>query len=43
MVQERTIDATDLAVDFCEPSSGTAVNAKAFSPRAAAQLTAETK
>jgi hypothetical protein len=36
VVQERTIDATDLSVNFVGKSSGSAVNTKAFSPRAAA-------
>ena len=36
VVQERTIDATDLSVNFAGKSSGSAINTKAFSPRAAA-------
>lgn len=37
VVQERTIDATDLSVNFAGKSSGS-VNTKAFSPRAAAPV-----
>lgn len=36
VVQEKTINATDLSVNFAGKSSGSAVNTKALTPRAAA-------